>query len=577
MKRTFFMLVAVLTLVATLLPTATQPLRAAEPSRPVFAYYYGWWGSQTWFLDKMSDRPNDLYESTSDDVMRRQIREAKGAGLDGFICTWRYTCARLVELAEAEGNFSVAFSVDPVADGTLNSDDAIVANMAEMNRWTSKNAYWKWGGKPVFVFWNDTILPGGRGSLTDWRNLRNRADPNRTQFWLGGGVNFDLLDVFDAIHFFDITWERNSGDAMNSYNRKLNEYNSAKGASKPFIATVMPGYDDLKLRNGHYKDRANGDYYRAGWDTAKKYNAQAAIVTSWNEWYEGSQIEPSRNYGNLYLDISREKIAQFKDTNAAIPDGYADPNFEKTWLRADKPVQDGRASRSWLWGPWLGKGQMEPYNGGSRLVQYFDKSRMEVNNPNGDRSQPWFVTNGLLVMEMITGRLQTGDSSFEQRGASDEALGGDPRSINDVSPGYTSLSGVMAAQPDRTGQTITTQLKRDGGTSGVDAPANVKYANYVDQTKHNIPDVFWNFMNQSGIVYENGRFVNGKVMDWVFAFGYPVTDAYWIRAKLGGTETWMLVQAFERRILTYTPSNVPAFQVEMGNVGQHYRRWRYGQ
>ena len=84
-------------------------------------------------------------------------------------------------------------------------------------------------------------------------------------------------------------------------------------------------------------------------------------------------------------------------------------------------------------------------------------------------------------------------------------------------------------------------------------------------------------MNQRGVVYENGRFVNGQVMDWVFAFGYPVSEAYWMRAKLGGVETWMLVQAFERRILTYTPSNPAAFQVEMGNVGQHYRRWRYGQ
>ena len=37
----------------------------------------------------------------------------------------------------------------------------------------------------------------------------------------------------------------------------------------------------------------------------------------------------------------------------------------------------------------------------------------------------------------------------------------------------------------------------------------------------------------------------------------------------------VLVQAFERRVLTFTPTNSPAFQVEMGNVGQHYYRWRY--
>jgi hypothetical protein len=37
----------------------------------------------------------------------------------------------------------------------------------------------------------------------------------------------------------------------------------------------------------------------------------------------------------------------------------------------------------------------------------------------------------------------------------------------------------------------------------------------------------------------------------------------------------VLVQAFERRIMTYTPSNGAGFQVEMGNVGKQYYSWRY--
>ncbi|HEY1013015.1 MAG TPA: glycoside hydrolase family 99-like domain-containing protein [Herpetosiphonaceae bacterium] len=571
---------AMLLSAAGLLPRSVAPAAAAEPARPVLAYYYGWWGSRTWDASKLSDRPPEWYESTSDDVMRRQIREAKGAGIDGFICTWRYTCARLLQLAETEGGFAVTFSVDPVGDGTLNSYDAIAANMAEMSRLASSSAYLRWDGKPVFVFWNDTILPGGDGSLGGWQRLRGMVDPGRTQFWLGGGVNFDLLDVFDAIHFFDITWERTQGAAMTSYSNKLAAYNRAKGASKPFVATVMPGYDDRKLRGGHYRDREGGAYYRAGWDTARSYNPRAVIVTSWNEWLEGSQIEPSASYGNQYLDITRDKIREFRaPTPAPTPPpttgGFADANFASTWQRTDKPVQDQRVGRSWVWGPQVTAGMNEPYNGGSRLVQYFDKSRMEVNNPSGDRAQPWFVTNGLLVVEMVRGQIQTGDSSFENRGPADEALGGDPRVNNPDAPGYGSLANLLAPNGDRTGQQVASQLRRDGSISAIQPPAAASYASFVPQTGHNIPGVFWNFMNQSGTIYENGRFVNGKVVDWVFAFGYPVTDAYWMRARLGGNETWMLVQAFERRILTYTPTNPAAFQVEMGNVGQHYYRWRY--
>ena len=47
--------------------------------------------------------------------------------------------------------------------------------------------------------------------------------------------------------------------------------------------------------------------------------------------------------------------------------------------------------------------------------------------------------------------------------------------------------------------------------------------------------------------------------------------------NIAGAEKDILVQLFERRVLTYTPANPAGWQVEMGNVGLHYYRWRYGQ
>ena len=38
----------------------------------------------------------------------------------------------------------------------------------------------------------------------------------------------------------------------------------------------------------------------------------------------------------------------------------------------------------------------------------------------------------------------------------------------------------------------------------------------------------------------------------------------------------MLIQVFERRVLTYTPDNSDGWKVEAGNVGQHYYLCRYG-
>jgi hypothetical protein len=78
------------------------------------------------------------------------------------------------------------------------------------------------------------------------------------------------------------------------------------------------------------------------------------------------------------------------------------------------------------------------------------------------------------------------------------------------------------------------------------------------------------------LVYTGSDYAVAPLFDWVFAFGYPITDAYWIKTNIAGVSRWTLVQAFERRILTYTPTNAVGFQVEMGNVGQHYFAWRYG-
>ena len=45
---------------------------------------------------------------------------------------------------------------------------------------------------------------------------------------------------------------------------------------------------------------------------------------------------------------------------------------------------------------------------------------------------------------------------------------------------------------------------------------------------------------------------------------------------VGGVSKLVLVQVFERRVLTYTPDNPDGWKVEAGNVGLQYYEWRYG-
>jgi hypothetical protein len=102
----------------------------------------------------------------------------------------------------------------------------------------------------------------------------------------------------------------------------------------------------------------------------------------------------------------------------------------------------------------------------------------------------------------------------------------------------------------------------------------VTYARYEPATHHNIAAVFWRFMTARGLVYRDNQFVEDQLFDWLAVMGYPVSEPYWATVKIGGQDRRVLIQMFQRRVLTYNPVNTPDWQVEMGNVGRHYADWR---
>jgi len=218
------------------------------------------------------------------------------------------------------------------------------------------------------------------------------------------------------------------------------------------------------------------------------------------------------------------------------------------------------------------------------LVQYFDKSRMEINNPQGDRSQPFFVTNGLLTVEMISGFIQLGDADFVRFHPACIPMSGDFGDT--LAPTYFAFQGVSNTQagdhdaPDRTGQKVTQTINHDGQTGDDPSKGSIPGVNlvhYETQTHHNIPAVFWDFLNSSGPVKNDaGQVVTEQLIQpWNFASGLPISEPYWAKATIGGQVKDVMIQAYERRALTYVPTNSAGFQVEMANIGQHYFDWRY--
>jgi polysaccharide biosynthesis protein PslG len=244
---------------------------------------------------------------------------------------------------------------------------------------------------------------------------------------------------------------------------------------------------------------------------------------------------------------------------------FASPSFRVVWQRGEDAFPN-------FWGPLsLAKdGMPEPYKeapGGQRLVQYFDKARMELTNP----AMPTVVTNGLLTVELKTGKVQLGDNTSEQRSPARINIAGDPgsdsltyadlaqlperdveRSLPDLQPPRAFINGQIMATPE---------LLIPGLPSG----PGLLYGPYVqDPGKRYGQYVFKPFYDFINLIPQGQA-----------AIGYPIAPAIVASVKVNGVPTYVLVQAFERRVLTFNILNPPNTRLEFGNIGQHYNRWRY--
>ncbi|MGI8687719.1 MAG: hypothetical protein ACR2M3_03985 [Thermomicrobiales bacterium] len=247
-------------------------------------------------------------------------------------------------------------------------------------------------------------------------------------------------------------------------------------------------------------------------------------------------------------------------------DDFASPAFDQRWRQNEQSTPN-------FWGPLdhATDGMIEAYAEGTagpicqptqpcplylvrgkRLVQYFDKGRMELTTPGAS------VTSGLLVKEMISGRMQVGDTAFETRAPARISVAGD---LDNLFPLYSDLTTPLPPQPLAGGAPVQTELTPNGPQAAANLPqdAAAAIATTDSATGFPVPRIFADFRDRVGVQ----------------VIGLAVTQPFWVQVKVAGVQRRVLMQAFERRVLTYNAANPDPFKVEFGNVGQHYYRWRY--
>jgi hypothetical protein len=135
--------------------------------------------------------------------------------------------------------------------------------------------------------------------------------------------------------------------------------------------TVVPGNDQRKAYKFDWiMDRLDGRTYRTLWEEARKANPDWIVITSWNEWPEGTEIEPSLELGDLHLKITAEHAKPFlasAPVNAPSPTPL--PQFapgttnNAGGIFADRKcavVMDMRLNDSAFWAAYCG-GQLQRF------------------------------------------------------------------------------------------------------------------------------------------------------------------------------------------------------------------------
>ncbi|HVW90868.1 MAG TPA: hypothetical protein VHC01_15535 [Gaiellaceae bacterium] len=266
---------------------------ASASTTRVSAFYYPWYGTAAadgaylhWGQDGHSP-PNDiassyypaigLYSSSSRVVIGQQMDEIRGAGIDEIAVSWwgrgsveDGRLAAVAAAARADG-IAVAVHIEPYGDRTVAS---IVADVAYLEKTYAIR---------TFYVYRALDLP-----IADWAAAHDalHAVPGTTLFAQTALAGAASAARFDGIYTYDIVTY-----GANTFRRICDEAHAKHLLCAP---SVGPGYDarrgdgDPKL-----KPRRNGKTYDSMWNMALKSGADLVTITSFNEWHEGTQIEPA--------------------------------------------------------------------------------------------------------------------------------------------------------------------------------------------------------------------------------------------------------------------------------------------
>jgi hypothetical protein len=136
--------------------------------------------------------------------------------------------------------------------------------------------------------------------------------------------DFPGIGAFDGEYFYSLanTWVAwrfvaSPTEIKSVWEKQVETQAKRNGdANWPLFLTVTGAYSDKLARPKLWfeipQEIDGKNTYDWGWETALRHNPDYILVTSWNEFFEGTAIEPSKEYGDYYIGKTAEWSQKFR-------------------------------------------------------------------------------------------------------------------------------------------------------------------------------------------------------------------------------------------------------------------------
>ncbi len=314
--------------------------------RKVMTFYYPWYGTANgpggadrivhWgHIDQANKNIEasthfpvlGAYDSHDPNVIYQHCRWAKHANIDTFIVSWwghgDYSDRAMPKILDGCQHYgltaTIYYETIPRPQTAQTAADDITK---VLNKYANHPAFLKISGKPVVFIYGRTLQ---ELALTEWSRAIEIINTNYKGGFIAIGDQFSrgAARIFDGLHTYNTAGSLRNLSAKAARKWAVETYPSwvqiAEDAGKISALTVIPGYDDTKIRKpGLAVDRYKTELYRVQWEEAIKADPHWILVTSFNEWHEGSEIEPSVEYNQGYLDLTGEYAKRFKAKDRVV-------------------------------------------------------------------------------------------------------------------------------------------------------------------------------------------------------------------------------------------------------------------